>query len=168
VRPHLAFFTLGLLLCACGGGETPPPPDTRETLQGVEVEEHAGGDPAWRLRTREVIRRGDTLWLYPVHLAFLERGDTVSFLRADSGWVLEASGRMTALGSVMVRTETDTIFTRELSYDPTRKRIISTAPSRIHQPDRVIQSERGFNTDPALKDIRFAGPVKVKSRGAGR
>ena len=168
MRKGLALLTLGVLRLACSGEETPPPPDTREALQGVEVEEHAGGDPAWRLRAKEVIRRGDTLWLYPVTLAFLERGDTVSFLRADSGWVLEASGRMTALGSVMVRTETDTIFTRELSYDPFRKRIVSTAPSRILQPDRVIRSEGGFDTDPALEDIRFTGPVKIQSRGAGR
>ncbi len=160
-------LVLGMLFVGCGGEETPPPPDTREALQGVEVEEHAGGSPAWRLRAREVVRRGDTLWLYPVTLAFLEQGDTVSFLRADSGWVLEASGRMTALGSVQVRTSTDTIFTRELAYDPARRRITSTAPSRILQPDRVIWSEGGFDTDPALEDIRFTGPVRIRSREAG-
>lgn len=155
---------MALGLFACGGHETPPPPDTREALQWVEVEEHAGGDPAWRLRAREIVRRGDTLWVYPVTLVFLEKGDTLSFLQADSGWVLEGSGHMEALGRVRVTTPNDTIHTRELRYDPRTRRIRSTVPSRILQTDRVIESQGGFDTDPSLQDIRFLGPVRIQSR----
>ncbi len=155
---------LGFWGWGCGEPPPPPPPEAGEALRWVEVEERAGGFPAWRLRARTILRRGETLWVYPVELAFLDRRDTLSFLTADSGWVLESSGWMTALGNVRVVTREDTIHTEKIVYDPRKRVIRSPVYARIAQRDRVVESSSGFETDPALKNIRFPGPVRVEGR----
>lgn len=148
----------------CGKQEAPPPPQAQEALQWVEVEERAGGLPAWKLRARSVLRRGETLWVYPVELAFLDpHQDTLSYLTADSGWALE-NGKMTALGNVRVVTREDTVDTQELTYDPHDRVIRSRVPSRIVQKGRIVRSSKGFVTDPGLNHIQFLGPVEIQGR----
>lgn len=167
---RMGWWMLGLLWWSCSSPpkEEPTPPQQGDALYGVTVRERRPGAPAWILRAKEMQFRGDTLRVHPVRLWFLSpRGDTLSRLRADSGWVLERSGEMEALGKVVVEAESDTLYTSQLAWDPRIRKIVSHAPIRVHRPEDVVHAREGLQATPDLSEVRFLGEVRVEKREAG-
>lgn len=170
MRRLLWVFWIGVLLGGCSSekrAEQVPAPEG-DALYGVTVRERRPGAPAWILRAKEMQFRGDTLRVHPVRLWFLSpKGDTLSRLRADSGWVLERSSEMEALGAVVVESETDTLYTSRLAWDPRRRRIVSTVPVEVRRPVDVVHARGGLEATPDLTEVRFLGEVQVEKRGTG-
>ncbi len=167
---YVSWWMLGMFLLGCGSRsrEEPTPPEQGDALFGVEVKERRPGAPAWILRARTMRFEGDTLRVQPVRIWFLSpEGDTLSRLQADSGWVLERSSEMEALGSVVVVSETDTLYTSQLAWDPRRRRIVSTVPVEVRRPADVVHARRGLEATPDLSEVRFLGEVRVEKRVAG-
>ena len=94
------------------------------------------------------------------HVTFYKNGVPSSHLVAPAGRVYMDTHAIDAWGGVtVVSSDSSTLTTEKLHYDPKVKKIVSDDPVQLEKPDSVTKG-RGLSADPDLKTVRI-GHQKV-------
>ncbi len=152
-----------LLLGACG--QTQEPAETqseppKEEIQSVQIVETRWGKPQWTLDADRIVLGAETTRVYPVRLTFYdEEGAVSSHLVADSGWVMEKTRDLVAMGQVTVITEDSTrLETSILRWDNRERKILTDQEVTIYRKDRILKG-KGLVSDAGLEKIEIGGRV---------
>ncbi len=162
-KPSGIWIAVLVVLVACGQSQEPgttenPPP--KEELQTVQIVETRWGRPQWTLNADRILLGSDTTRVYPVRLTFYdEEGRVSSHLVADSGWVLEKTRDLIAMGNVVVVTQDSTrLVTSSLRWDNKQRKIETDQEVTIYKKGRVLKG-KGLVSDAALERIEIEGQV---------
>lgn len=97
---------------------------------------------------------------HPIVL-FYKQGTVSSRLTAPIGRLQMETHEVETWGGVMVVTsDSSTLTTERLRYDPKKRKIFSKDPVRLEKPDSVTEGI-GLETDPELKSVKI-GHQKVR------
>lgn len=159
----LSSLSLLSLLVGCGNDQRiqPGPVDgapTPAVIQGFSMMETAMGQAVYELKatvayvdpTRPLIQGAhiDMVW-------FNQKGERVSRLTADKGWLETNSNNMRAMGHVLVRaTSGSTLETETLQWDQQSQIIKTDDEVRILQRNNLLTG-KGMRSDPGLDRIEI-------------
>lgn len=154
------------LLCIinCERDEKFEIPPVKEKVIAFTLSHTQGSILTWKLKGERAIERGDTIIIYKVEINFFgDDGEITSILTADSGYVLNKTNDLKALGNIQVESMDSTIlWTDELNWIEKEQKIITQEIVKYKKGDKLYRG-KGMKADPDLKHII----IKEKFYGEG-
>lgn len=159
------FFNVALasLVLSVGCQKSPVPPggsgfsSPKQILQHFQIQDLEKGLPHWRLEAVRAELHEDSRLADLEHplVMFYEGGALSSRLTAPYGKVHIETHAMEAWGGVTVVTsDSATLTTSDLRYDPERKRFLSEAAVRLVRPGSVTEG-KGLEATPDLNVVKI-------------
>jgi len=112
------------------------------------------------IKATEISLRNDTTYVFDFMITFFDdEGNKTSELYADSGFVIEERGIMSAYGDIKVISTTgDSLHASTLRWEENKNLIYSNHPVILFKKDKIIRAQ-GLEADPALRHIVLKGKV---------
>jgi len=112
------------------------------------------------IKATEISLRNDTTYVYNFMISFFDdEGNITSELYADSGFVMEEKGIMSAYGDIKVISSTgDSLYASRLTWEESKDLIYSDHPVVLFKKGKIIRAQ-GLEADPALRHIILKGKV---------
>lgn len=129
-------------------------PESDERITTFTISEAHRDLIKWELKGESAINRGDTIIIYNFLLKFYDMDGTISsILKADSGYIVEETNDLKALGNVVVESNDSTIlWTDELNWIENEQKIQTESFLRYKKGDKIYTGV-GMEADPDLKYI---------------
>jgi LPS export ABC transporter protein LptC len=138
-----------------------------QVLKNFELQDLQNGAKAMTLEASEgrIFERSKVAELSEPRVTFYKLGQVSSHMTAPYGKVYTETREMDAWGGVTVTTtDSATLTTERLHYDPKKREISSDDPVRLEKVDSVTEG-KGLRTDPELKSVRIREQiVRLKDR----
>lgn len=153
-----------LIFCDCSEEQKVEIPDFHEEIKDFRLTEMSGDLLKWELSGNRAVSRRDTIIVYEVNLTFFNNeGNVSSTLRSDSGFVIEKTNDLTALGDIVIKTaDSVTLWTQKLNWIEEEEKITTDREVR-YKKDGKLYRGTGMESDPDLKHIK----IKKNFRGEG-
>ena len=134
-----------------------------ESLSSFVLRNYEGSSLKWKL-TAEDAKISDTTVIHQLKLEFFDEDSQLSSkLEADSGYVINKTNDLKAVGNiVIISSDSTTLWTDELNWSEERQKIFTDREVKYSKGNEIYRG-KGLESDPALKHI----VIKEKFSGKG-
>ena len=159
----LFLFVIILILISCEEKKITEAELREESLSSFVLRNYEESHLKWKL-TAEEAKISDTTVIYNLKLVFFyENLQPSSTLRADSGYVVQKTNDLRAMGNIVVESsDSITLWTEELNYSEEKQKIFTDKEVKYTKENETYTG-RGLESDPDLEHII----IKEKFSGKG-
>lgn len=156
-------WLLVIFFMSCDNKKTTEVEIKDETLSSFVLRNFSGSQLKWKLIAQNA-KISDTTVIYKLELEFFDRdAQPTSKLKADSGYVVQKTNDLKAVGNIIVKSKDSvTLWTEELNWSEERQKIFTDKEVKYSKNNEIYKG-RGLEADPDLKHII----IKEKFSGKG-
>lgn len=134
-----------------------------ESLSSFVLRNYEGSRLKWKLTAKDA-KISDTTVIHQLELEFFDKNsESSSKLTADSGYVINKTNDLKAVGNIVVKSnDSTTLWTEELNWSEERQKIFTDKEVKYSKEKEVYRG-KGLESDPNLKHII----IKEKFSGKG-
>ncbi len=162
MRNFKIIFLIIFLFNFCGKEKKEKVYNKPEGIEKFHLIESKGQNPSFELFANNSIIKEDSIFLYSFKVIFYDSlGKKIGELKADTGFIDRKKLNLLARGKVFLKTEKESIFTKEMMWIDSLK-IAKSEKDVIFYHENNVTYGKGFITKKNLKEIMIIGRVKGK------
>ncbi len=156
-------FIVIFVFIACEKQNTADLEIKEESLSSFVLRNYEGSRLKWKLTAKDA-KISDTTVIHQLELEFFDKNsESSSKLKADSGYVIQKTNDLKAVGNIVVKSsDSVTLWTEELNWSEERQKIFTDKEVK-YSKDKEVYRGKGLESDPSLKHII----IKEKFTGKG-